>query len=97
MFRFLLILIILGAVGVEGYVLYTGNQVAVWQTKAFEGQPVAALGNSSAEYDMLVCRHFDGRSVRTSLYRYAEDDMGGFSQCPLVIRAQDGAQYVEYS
>ena len=96
MFKFLLAVALLGAVAVEFYMLYTGNQVAIWQSKSLEGEPVAALGNNPAEYDMLVCRHFDGRWVRVSLYRHAEDDVGGFSQCPMVIRAEDGAQFVEY-
>ncbi|MEL6568913.1 MAG: hypothetical protein AAFQ22_10880 [Pseudomonadota bacterium] len=97
MFKFLFMLAFLGAVAGEFYVLYTGNQVVVWQSKSIEGQPVAVLGNNPAEYDMLVCRHFDGREVRVSLYRYAEDDMGGFSRCPLIINAEDGEQFVEYS
>ncbi|MEM1149975.1 MAG: hypothetical protein AAGI03_05390 [Pseudomonadota bacterium] len=97
MLKFLFTLALLGAVVGELYVLYTGNQVVVWQTKATEGQPVAALNYNPAAYDMLVCRHFDGLDVRVSLYRYAEDDMGGFSHCPIIIRAEEGRQFVEYS
>lgn len=96
MFKFLFTIAFLGAVAGEFYVLYTGNQVVVWQSKAAEGEPVAALGNNPAEYDMLVCRHFDGRAVRVSLYRHAEDNMGGFSHCPMIIEAGDGEQFVKY-
>ncbi|MEM9740763.1 MAG: hypothetical protein AAF829_12950 [Pseudomonadota bacterium] len=96
MIKFLTTVLFLGAIALEFYVLFTGNQVVVWQSKASEGQPVAALGNNPADFDMLVCRHFDGRGVRVSLYRHAEDDMGGFSRCPLVIRTEGDAQFVEY-
>ena len=97
MLKFLCSLLVVGVVAGEFYILFTGDQVAVWQSKVMQGDPVSALGNNPAEYDMLVCRHFDGREVRVSLYRYAEDDMGGFSRCPLIINAEDGAQFVEYS
>lgn len=96
MFKFFFALAVLGAVAVEFYVLFTESQVVVWQSKSVQGQPVAALGNNPAEYDMLVCRHFDGRAIRVSLYRHSEDDMGGFSRCPLIIHAEDGEQFVKY-
>ncbi|MEL6664373.1 MAG: hypothetical protein AAFR33_15380 [Pseudomonadota bacterium] len=89
MLKFLFSLLFVGVVAGEFYILFTGDQVAVWQSKVMQGDPVSALGNNPAEYDMLVCRHFDGRQVIVSLYSYAEDDVGGFSQCPLLIREED--------
>lgn len=97
MLKFLTLLVLCAALGLEGYVLYTGNKVAVWQSTAEAGEAVAALGNHPAEYDMLVCRHFDGRQVETSLYRHSEDDLGGFSRCPLIVQEGEGTQRVKLS
>lgn len=97
MLKFFFVLVIFAGLGLEGYVLYTGNQIAVWQNQIEAGQPVAALGNHPAEYDMLVCRHFDGRQVKTSLYHYAEDEVGGFKRCPLIVEASEGSQRVKLS
>ncbi|MCI4646504.1 MAG: hypothetical protein MRY64_17110 [Hyphomonadaceae bacterium] len=97
MVKFLATLVLFAALGLEGYVLYTGNKVAVWQSTASTGEAVAALGNHPAEYDMLVCRHFDGRQIHTSLYKHAEDSVDGFNRCPLIINNQDGTQQVKFS
>lgn len=97
MLKFLSILVICAAIGIEGYVLFTGSRVMVWQSSAEAGEAVAALGNHPAEYDMLVCRHFDGRQIHTSLYRHSDSDVGGFSRCPLLIEDGEGTQRVRLS
>lgn len=83
MFKFLLVVLVIALAAGEAWLLWSGERVTYWKGSAAVGEQVAALGYNYAEYDMLVCRQFDGKRLITALYRYNEDGLhGGYARCP---------------
>lgn len=81
----IIIFFLLLIAGGEAYLLLSGQSVRLWTTRIDAGEPLNVPGRDNADYDALVCRYFDGFNVDYNIYRYAEDDIGGFSTCPWFV------------
>ena len=67
--------------------LLSGKRVLVHEVKVNPGDRYVLPGHGdlgSAQQASLVCRYFTGRSILTSVFWYALNNLMGKDQCPFI-------------
>lgn len=66
--------------------LISGSRVLVWERRVQPGEDPRVDGYGPASGTQLVCTHFDGRALRTSVYWHSPNNFLGRDSCPFIDR-----------
>lgn len=75
-------------VGLELTLLISGSRILVSERRVPPGEEPRVEGFGPASQTQLICTHFDGRALRTSVLWYSSNNVFGRDSCQFIVRPQ---------